>query len=215
MPEDLEKSDLAYTVPATLSAGEDADTAGSFDWGNTAALGTLSLALHKDDLEKKAAEKVTNAITDAADVHLGREEQQGYGQPYAQSKLSYADDDTGYVWGSNSFVADNAVILAAAYDLTGEQNYLNGVISAMDYLLGRNPMDVSYITGCGSHAVQYPHHRLLGAPDLGGVSHGAGWRFSRRAELRHARSVGTGQRVGRRVRSHRQSATWTTSKRGQ
>ena len=78
---DLEKSDLAYTVPATLSAGEDADTAGSFDWGNTAALGTLSLALHKDDLEKKAAEKVTNAITDAADVHLGREEQQGYGQP--------------------------------------------------------------------------------------------------------------------------------------
>lgn len=156
---DLEKSDLAYTVPATLSAGEDADTAGSFDWGNTAALGTLSLALHKDDLEKKAAEKVTNAITDAADVHLGREEQQGYGQPYAQSKLSYADDDTGYVWGSNSFVADNAVILAAAYDLTGEQNYLNGVISAMDYLLGRNPMDVSYITGYGSHAVQYPHHR--------------------------------------------------------
>lgn len=156
---DLEKSDLAYTVPATLSAGEDADTAGSFDWGNTAALGTLSLALHKDDLEKKTAEKVTSAITDAADVHLGREEQQGYGQPYAQSKLSYADDDTGYVWGSNSFVADNAVILAAAYDLTGEQNYLNGVISAMDYLLGRNPMDVSYITGYGSHAVQYPHHR--------------------------------------------------------
>ena len=92
-------------------------------------------------------------------MHLGREEQQGYGQPYAQSKLSYADDDTGYVWGSNSFVADNAVILAAAYDLTGEQNYLNGVISAMDYLLGRNPMDVSYITGYGSHAVQYPHHR--------------------------------------------------------
>lgn len=156
---DLKDSEHYLSVPTTLSGGEDVDTAGSFDWGNTAALGTLSLALSGDLQDKKIAENAGDAVADAADAHLEREEKQGYGQPYAQSKLSYADDDTGYVWGSNSFVADNAVVIACAYDLTGEQKYLDGVVSAMNYLLGCNPMDVSYVTGYGTHAVMYPHHR--------------------------------------------------------
>ncbi len=156
---DMEKSDHYLSVPSTLSGGEDDGTAGSFDWGNTAALGTLSLALHTDDLDKKMAEKTESAVTEAANAHLEREAKQGYGQPYEQSKLSNTDSDTGYVWGSNSFVADNTVVLAAAYDMTEEQKYLDGVISAMNYLLGCNPMDASYVTGYGDHAVKYPHHR--------------------------------------------------------
>lgn len=156
---DLKASEHYLSVPATLSSGEDVDTAGSFDWGNTAALGTISLALSGDIQDKKIAEKAADAVAAAADIHLEREGKQGFGQPYAQSKLSYADDDTGYVWGSNSFVADNAIVIACAYDLTGEQKYLDGVISAMNYLLGCNPMDASYVTGYGTHAVMYPHHR--------------------------------------------------------
>ena len=30
----------------------------------------------------------------------------------------------------------------------------------MDYILGRNPMDYSYVTGYGTHAIEYPHHRF-------------------------------------------------------
>ena len=153
--EEIEASVYALSVPTTLSGGEDVDTPGSFDWGNTAALGTLSLAIG----ETSFTEKATDAICAAADVHLEREEKQGYGQPFAQSTLSYADSDTGYVWGSNSFVADNAVILAYAYDLTDEQKYLDGVVSAVNYLLGNNPMDISYVTGYGVHAAENPHHR--------------------------------------------------------
>ena len=153
---DMEKSDHYLSVPTSLSGGEDSGTAGSFDWGNVAALGTLTLTL---DADKKLSEKAAKAVSEAADVHLERETAQGYGQPYEQSKLSNSDSDEGYVWGSNSFVADNAIILAAAYDLTGEQKYLDGVMSAADYLLGRNPMDISYVTGYGDHSVQYPHHR--------------------------------------------------------
>ena len=152
---DMENSAYYLTVPSTLTGGEDVDTPGSFDWGNVAALGTLTLSLGNSDLTDKA----TDAITAAADVHLEREAAQGYGQPIEQSTLSNSDSDTGYVWGSNSFVADNAVIMAYAYDLTDDQMYLDGVISAMNYLLGNNPMDISYVTGYGTHAVQYPHHR--------------------------------------------------------
>ncbi len=156
---DLEQSQYAYQVPTELSGGEDAGTAGSFDWGNTSALGTLSLALHPDVLDGKNVEKVIHAITQAADVHKERSENQGYGQPYAQSKLSNSDSDSGYVWGSNSFVADNSIIMAIAYDFTADENYLNGVLSGMNYLLGCNPNDISYVTGYGTHASMYPHHR--------------------------------------------------------
>lgn len=156
---DLEKSEHAYQVPSELNGGEDAGTAGSFDWGNTAALGTISLAVNLETLDSKAKDKVTEAVTDAADVHEERAEKQGYGQPYAQSKLSNSDSDTGYVWGSNSFVADNSIVMAVAYDLTGEDDYLEGVISGMNYLLGCNPNDISYVTGYGTHAAMYPHHR--------------------------------------------------------
>ncbi len=153
--EDMENSSHYLSVPSTLSGGEDVNTTGSFDWGNTAALGTLSLAISETNL----ADDAIDSICSAADVHLKREEAQGYGQPIAQSTLSYADSDTGYVWGSNSFVADNAIIMAYAYDLTDEQKYLDGVTSAINYLLGNNPMDISYVTGYGTHAAANPHHR--------------------------------------------------------
>jgi endoglucanase len=67
---------------------------------------------------------------------------------------------TGYVWGSNSQVANNAIVMAAAHALTGQQRYRAGVLESMDYLLGRNTLDVSYITGYGDTYVRNQHHRF-------------------------------------------------------
>ncbi len=148
-----------YAVPTSLTGGEASGIVGSFDWGHTAALGSLSLILNRDVLSEKEIAAIESNITAAADYYVELETSQGYGLPYGQSTISYADSDSGYVWGSNSFVADNAIILAYAYDLNTNADYLNGVVGAMDYLLGRNPMDYSYVTGYGTHSVQYPHHR--------------------------------------------------------
>ena len=146
-------------VPTTLGGGESVDTVGSFDWGNTAALGTFSAALNPDSFDKGDAEIITDNISAAADHYIEMEASQGYGLPYAQSTLSYNDSDRGYLWGSNSFVTDNSVVMAYAYLLTDEDEYLDGVIGGMDYILGRNAMDYSYVTGYGTHAIEYPHHR--------------------------------------------------------
>lgn len=156
---DMKASDGYLDVPTTLKGGESVDTVASFDWGHTAALGSISLSLYPDQLGKDA-EKLSDAFSEAADTYLQLEDKQGYGQPYAASTISSSDSDNGYVWGSNSFVIDNAIILAYAYDLTDNTDYLNGAATAMDYLLGRNPVDYSYVTGYGTHAVQYPHHRF-------------------------------------------------------
>ncbi|WP_294413370.1 glycoside hydrolase family 9 protein [uncultured Ruminococcus sp.] len=146
-------------VPQTLGGGESVDTVGSFDWGNTGGLATLSAALNTDKFDKGDAEIIQEAIVSAADNFISLEENQGYGVPYGQSTLSYNDSDEGYIWGSNSFVTDNAIVMAYAYLLTNDDSYLDGAIGGMDYILGRNAMDYSYVTGYGTHAIEYPHHR--------------------------------------------------------
>lgn len=146
-------------MPQSLGGGESVDTVGSFDWGNTGGLATLSAALNSDKFDKGDAEIIKEAIISAADHFVSLEDNQGYGVPYGQSTLSYNDSDEGYIWGSNSFVTDNAIVMAYAYLLTNEDTYLDGAIGGMDYILGRNAMDYSYVTGYGTHAIEYPHHR--------------------------------------------------------
>jgi endoglucanase len=56
-------------------------------------------------------------------------------------------------------VLQNAVIAAAAYDLTGKAKYLAAVRETMDYLLGRNPLGTSYVTGYGTVYAKNQHSR--------------------------------------------------------
>ncbi|SEL03885.1 Carbohydrate binding domain-containing protein [Ruminococcus sp. YRD2003] len=157
--DDIQESKFFLDVPTSLGGGESVDTIGSMDWGNTAACGTLSAALNTKSFDKGDAEIITDAVTSAADYYIDLENEQGYGLPYGASKLAYNDSDEGYVWGSNSFVTDNSIVMAFAYLLTDDDKYMDGVIGGMDYILGRNPMDYSYVTGYGSHTTEYPHHR--------------------------------------------------------
>jgi endoglucanase len=64
-----------------------------------------------------------------------------------------------FVWGSNSVCANEGILLVHAYKMTGKKEYLNAAISALDYLLGRNATNYSFVTGYGSKQVMFPHHR--------------------------------------------------------
>ncbi|MBR0484252.1 MAG: glycoside hydrolase family 9 protein, partial [Oscillospiraceae bacterium] len=150
---DLQNSDFAFAVPSDLSGGEADNLPGSFDWGHTSALGSMTLLLHDEILNQNESQMLKSNLKETADYYLYLEENQGYGLPYQ------ANPDGGYVWASNSFVSDNAIVLAYAYDQSQDKKYLNGMVGAVDYLLGRNPLDYSYVTGYGVHSVQYPHHR--------------------------------------------------------
>lgn len=156
---DAKDSDFFLELPTRLDGGESVGTVGSFDWGHTAALGTMSMALNKDAIDGGDYDKAKAHILSASDYYVDLENAQGYGLPYGQSKLSYNDSDTGYVWGSNSFVTDNSIVMAYAYLLTEDEKYINGAISGFDYILGRNAVDYSYVTGYGTHAYENPHHR--------------------------------------------------------
>jgi endoglucanase len=148
----VEDSSLQYTV----SARAPGDYPTAFTWQQTAALGTLSLAFAADELSGPRAQ-ARAAIVRAADVFSALRERQGYGLPFAPSR----NPKNAYPWGSNSFVLNNAIVLALAYDFSNDERYMAGIVSSMDYLLGENPLDQSYITGYGLRPVLHPHHRFF------------------------------------------------------
>ncbi|MCR4791280.1 MAG: glycoside hydrolase family 9 protein [Lachnospiraceae bacterium] len=158
--DDAKKSPFYLKVLTELSGGESVDTFGSFDWGHTATLGTLSLLFAQNNAPASDLAQAQASLEEAAGVFVSMENRQGYGLPYGSSTLSSSDSSSGYLWGSNSFVLDNAIVLACAYLKTYDEDYLNATISAMDYILGRNANDYSYVTGYGTHSAMYPHHRF-------------------------------------------------------
>ncbi|MBQ3968230.1 MAG: glycoside hydrolase family 9 protein [Lachnospiraceae bacterium] len=156
--DDMKDSDFFMKAETTLTGGESVDACGAFDWGHTSTMGTISVLLNKKSFDSSDYDDALESISDAAESFIKIENEQGYGQPYKSSTISFEDSDEGYMWGSNSFVTDNAIVIAYAA-MYADEDMKDGVVSAMDYILGRNPMDYSYVTGYGTHTVMYPHHR--------------------------------------------------------
>ena len=122
----------------------------SMTWNSTAALGSISLATAPNGLPAEDVAAIRRNIVAAADGYAKAAAAQGYGVPVAGR----------YQWGSNSVVLNNALVLALAFDYTHEVRYLDAVTGAMDYVLGRNPMDKSYVSGYGERQLANPHHRF-------------------------------------------------------
>ena len=62
------------------------------------------------------------------------------------------------IWGSNKMTAEEGITLAHAWYLTGEKQYLKGALDQLDFLLGKNPFNMSFVTAVGHKAVQNPVH---------------------------------------------------------
>jgi len=123
--------------------------AGAFDWASTAAAGKLDLATVPNCLTGNQARK---SILAGADKYLAVIKAHPYGSPYAPTNNAYD-------WGSNSAVLNDLVVIGAAYDLTGNSKYRDGVLTGFDYLLGRNALNQSYVTGYGEVASKNEHTR--------------------------------------------------------
>lgn len=65
-----------------------------------------------------------------------------------------------YYWGSNSVGLAFAFDLIQAYNITGQTNYKYAALDQLHYILGRNPLNLSQVTGVGSAPVQNPYHQL-------------------------------------------------------
>ncbi|HVZ34554.1 MAG TPA: glycoside hydrolase family 9 protein, partial [Polyangiaceae bacterium] len=90
----------------------------SMTWQSTAALGAISLAIVPSGLPEAERQKLRELIVKAADDYLALIQSQGYRVPLRVGSNGH------YPWGSNSLVANNALVIALAYDFTKQPKYL-------------------------------------------------------------------------------------------
>ncbi|MCO1576826.1 glycoside hydrolase family 9 protein [Crossiella sp. SN42] len=122
-------------------------TPAGFSWRDTAALTDLTILRHPQRFPVDRVAAARQRVRSVADGLVRAQGAQGY-------------PNTGeYVWGSTSSTANNAVIIATAFDLTGEARYRDAVLGALDYLLGRNALNQSFVTGYGERDSRNQHHR--------------------------------------------------------
>lgn len=128
-------------------------------WGQVRTLGYYSLIRHENELGKAAA-KLMPAIK-AKVVELADDLSGHVNGNYYQTII--AKDENSFGWGSNSTAANQAIAMIYAYKVSGNKKYIDYALTNLDYIMGRNATDYSFVTGFGHKPVMYPHHRLAEA----------------------------------------------------
>jgi endoglucanase len=122
-----------------------------FSWNTPGALAQIDLATVPSQLPGR--DKIRASVLKAGDALLALQSTQPYAQPYAPKTKSWA-------WGSNGQILNNIVVLAVAHDLSGAAKYRDGAVAGLDYLFGRNALNLSYVTGYGRATSENQHSRL-------------------------------------------------------
>jgi endoglucanase len=138
-----------YVLGSPLHTAEVFSPSG-FSWQATGALGRLELAMVPNGLPDLASVKAS--VVTAAESYLATQAAHAYG-------LTYTAPNGLFDWGSNSNLLNNLVVIGSAYDLTHQAKFRDGVLSGMDYLFGRNALNMSYVTGYGEVNAHNQHSR--------------------------------------------------------
>lgn len=124
-------------------------------WAQVRTMAYYTLARHAPSLTargKADLPALKQRLIRFADELLSGTEKQAFGTVMGRS----AQD---YIWGSSAVAANQGIALIQAYRLTNDRKYLNFALANADYLLGRNAVGYSFVTGYGDKSVMKPHHR--------------------------------------------------------
>ncbi|MBR6475164.1 MAG: glycoside hydrolase family 9 protein [Lachnospiraceae bacterium] len=83
-----------------------------------------------------------------------------------ESGYGTAIEHNRYVWGSILSVMSNAMTMIVDWKLTGNISMRDGALNQLNYALGLNALDISFVTGFGEKRVMNPHHRPSGADGI-------------------------------------------------
>ena len=147
-------------------------TANGAWWGDVNMLAAFRVALDSVDFDKGLVAAAKKTVMNEANNLRAVGDTSAYRLPAFPWSWN---------WGSNSAMANNGMVLVHAYLLTGDKSYVDGAQQCLDYLLGKNPQDITYVTGFGYRSPRNPHHRpsesdlvddpvpgmLVGGPHLG------------------------------------------------
>ena len=145
-----------------ITTGEDSfyvdngwNNLGNSGWGNVQALGVFSLVNNRKNLTSVGladTSAVKSALVNAFDWYVNDGNASAYRSPFGIAEWQFN-------WGSNGGAGNLGMGILMAYSITGNQKYYDGALDVLDYLLGRNAVDYSYVTGFGDQTPMHIHHR--------------------------------------------------------
>jgi endoglucanase len=122
-----------------------------FGLRETAGFGALCcLFIIKEKLDGDFLASLKKRFLDGADSFVALTQKSAYGTALGADA---------YVWGSILPIMNNAIAMICACLSTGEHKYRNAAQNQLDYLLGMNATGYSFVTGFGTRAFRFPHHR--------------------------------------------------------
>lgn len=124
-------------------------------WGDVAGLGSLSLILKDDDSQLCVFAK--ECFLREADRLCKNAKTNGFGLCMLKEN---------FIWGSNMELLKYLMVLTTANILDPQERFVNTITAGLDYLLGCNSVDVSYVTGNGAKAFKNPHLRPTAVDDI-------------------------------------------------
>ena len=124
-------------------------------WAEVAGLGSLSLLLKRED--NALCTLARTSFLSEADRLVKVSGENGFG-------LCMLAKD--FIWGSNMELLKYMMVLSVAYKLDSKDEYKKALEAGLDYVLGCNSMDVSYVTGNGEKAYMNPHLRPTAVDDI-------------------------------------------------
>ncbi|MCX5599349.1 glycoside hydrolase family 9 protein [Streptomyces phaeochromogenes] len=128
-------------------------TSAGFSWRDTGALADLTVVRLPSRFPAPMVAAARKRVLAVADGFVRDQRAQGYPNPSLPAGGVY-------VWGSNSVTANNALVIATAYDITHRDVYRGAVLESLDYLFGRNALNQSFVTGYGTQASHNQHNRI-------------------------------------------------------
>ena len=130
-------------------------------WGNVGTLGMTSFLMHyKTGSKMRSPEvvavenKIKEKLVEWADEYIKRADNSMFFAPFGNKKSDFH-------WASIAEgAATDGVLLIQAYIVTKDKKYLKNARRNADYMFGRNPLQLCFVTGFGEHSPQHPHHRV-------------------------------------------------------
>jgi len=141
---------MTQSLSEDLTNGMNYDGYGTslLSWGSYTSASMLTVV---NNPELFPAERVSDAmdkLKSRADIYIEEWDSSGYHVPM-----------NNFFWGSNSAAANIGILLLNAFNQYQDSTYLKGAQGMLDYIMGRNPLDRSFVTGFGKNPPMDPHHR--------------------------------------------------------
>ncbi len=147
-------------------------------WSATQEEGYLNYAKEVLESDYRAAEGVSWSEVGAYGAYLFLSQEEAREHEYFYGKVlenlqgqvgkivaliesdAYFTSLENYSWGSNGKVLNHAIILLMMSDLEGNEYYRELAAEQLNYIFGRNTLDLSFVSGYGYKFPENPHHRI-------------------------------------------------------